>query len=268
MARTLQFFPGGIETRPDGAAGGIRKRTASVIAALAALSVVFSTAVQAQSLRGRSTDNAFQLRLGGFFPDGGGPLWTDVEQRFTLDAEDFDDAAVGFTLVHSMSNLWEVGFNVDFYDETVLSEEAMFVDEDGFPIFHDTRLETVPLTVDVRLVPGGRYRIRPGGRVLKPVFYLGAGIGANVWEYEEVGDFVDDADPLDPFVYFDRFEEDGVAWQTHVLAGAEFPLSPNFNLMLEGRYTWADDELDEDLAGFDRIELGGAWFFVGGAFRF
>ena len=245
------------------------KRTAWLLAALFAVATVLPGTSQAQSLHGRSPDKAFQLRLGGFFPEGGGALWNDNEERFTLRVEDFDDFVVGFTFVNAFSNDWEIGFNVDFYDEKVLSEEAMFVDEDGFPIFHDTRLEMLPLSVDVRLLPGGRYRMRGrGARVLKPVFYVGGGIGANVWEYEEVGDFVDDVDPNDPFVFFGRFKEEGVAFQAHVLAGFEFPMNPGFSLMLEGRYAWADDELNDELAAFDRIELGGASFFGGASFRF
>jgi hypothetical protein len=38
--------------------------------------------------------------------------------------------------------------------------------------------------------------------------------------------------------------------------------------MFEGRYSWSDDNLSRDFAGFGDIELGGASVFVGGAFRF
>jgi len=221
---------------------------------------------QAQSGGG---DRAVQIRLGGFFPEGGGPLWGDVEDRFTLDADDFNDGMLGFTFLTGWSNHWEIGANVDFYSETILSEERDFVDLSGLPIFHDTQLEMVPASVDVRYLPWGRYRSRPRGvRVLKPAFYVGAGLGFNIWEYEEFGDFVDDTDPLDPFLFFDHLTEEGVAFQAHVLAGIELPLGPRFNLLFEGRRTWADDELEDELGALDRIELGGTSVFVGGAFRF
>jgi len=217
----------------------------------------------------RPPAHAVQLRFGGFFPSGGGPLWTDVENRFTLDASDLDGAVFGVSFVSGLGNSWEVGIHADFFDETVLSSEADFVDEDGFAIYHDTQLEMTPLTVDVRFLPGGRYRLRPGGvRVLKPVVYLGASAGINFWEYDEVGDFVDDTDPADPFVFSDHFSEDGDAFQYGLLAGVELPVQPSFHVVFEGRYAWADDNLDEDLAFLESIELGGASIFVGASFRF
>jgi hypothetical protein len=217
----------------------------------------------------RSPRNAFQLRCGWFFPAGGGPLWTDVEDRFTLSASDLDDSMFGFSFVSGLGNSWEVGIHADFFDETVLSAEADFVDEDGFAIYHDTHLEMTPITVDLRFLPGGRYRLRPGGtRVLKPVVYLGASMGVNFWEYDEVGDFVDDTDPLDPFVFSDHFAADGDAFQYGVLAGVELPVHPTFHAVFEGRYAWADDELSGDLAFLESIELGGLSMYVGASFRF
>jgi hypothetical protein len=126
----------------------------------------------------------------------------------------------------------------------------------------------VPLTLDLRWFPTGRYRIRSGGRrVTKPAFYLGAGVGANFWEYEEVGDFVDFSDPELP-IFPGRFKDTGTAFQTQLSAGLELPLSRGFHLVLEGRYSWSDDQLGGDFSGFGDIDLGGGWFFVVGAFRF
>ena len=53
-----------------------------------------------------------------------------------------------------------------------------------------------------------------------------------------------------------------------MLAGLELPVSPGFNLLIEGRYSWAQGELDRDLIGLESIDLGGAWGFVGASFRF
>ncbi len=217
----------------------------------------------------RPPKNAFQLRFGWFFPSGGGPLWSDVEDRYTLDASDLDGFLFGMGFVSSLNNSFEVGIQADFFDETDLSAEADFVDEDGFAIYHDTHLEMIPITVDVRFLPGGRYRVRPGGvHVLKPVVYLGASVGVNFWEYDEVGDFVDDTNPADPVVFSDHFGENGEAFQYGVLCGVELPIQPNFHALFEGRYNWADDSLDADLAFLDSIELGGAAVYAGMSFRF
>jgi hypothetical protein len=96
---------------------------------------------------------------------------------------------------------------------------------------------------------------------------VGAGAGINLWEYEEVGDFIDFSD-LELPIFYGRFKDSGATLELHVMGGIELPLSPNFNLLLEGRYSWSEDTLGNDFAGFGDIDLGGASISVGGAFRF
>jgi hypothetical protein len=213
-------------------------------------------------------ETIFQIRVGGVFPDGDGEFWNDTASTFTLDPKsDFDDGSIGLTLIRGFGNRVEAGINLDFYErEGVVSSVDGFVDGNGFPIFHDSSLSMVPATVDVRLLPFGRYRQRQGGRsVHQPVFYLGAGAGFTFWEYEEIGDFVDFSDNS---IFFDRFVDDGIAFETHVLAGLELPLSDFAGLMLEGRKSWVDDELGGDFEGLGKIELGGVSAYVGASFKF
>jgi hypothetical protein len=203
--------------------------------------------------------SAVQLRLGGFLPAGGGELWETNEEVFTLEASDLDGVMLGMSFVHSMSNRLEAGLNIDFYSEQARSEYRDFVDQDGFPIVHDTELSTVPLTVDLRFLPWGR--------AVRPVFYIGGGAGVSYWGYEEVGDFIDFAlDP--PEVFTDGFEDSDAALEVHALAGLELPLARTVNLILEGRVSSADDEPTGDLGGLGRIELGGVSFHAAAAFRF
>ena len=209
----------------------------------------------------------FQVRLGGFFPDGEGEFWNDTAATFTLEpTSDLDDGVIGVTFVRGFGNHLEAGFNLDFYERTTVSSVAGFVDGNGLPIFHDSRLALVPATVDLRFVPLGRYRVRGGGRLVRqPVFYVGGGAGFTFWEYEEIGDFVDFSDNS---IFFDRFIDDGVAFETHVLAGVELPLSDFVGLMLEGRKSWVDDEMGGDFDGLGKIELGGVSAYVGASFKF
>ena len=233
--------------------------------AVAAIALVLSPAARAQSGVAR---HAFQLRFGGFFLDGGGELWESNEETFTLDSSDFDGFIFGMTYTGAFNNHLEYGLNVDFYSEDAISAYRGVVDEDLFPIYHDTNLDMLPVSFDLRFLPAGRYRQRPQGReVIRPVFYLGAGAGLNFWEYEEVGDFVDfSLDP--PEVFYDRFVDDGQALEAHVLAGVELPTSPHFNFVLEGRYSWAEDDLGGGFAGLGDLDLGGAALYAGAAFRF
>ena len=229
----------------------------AAILILAAVSV--APAVIAQSGGSKS---AFQIRLGGFFLEADGEFWAENESVFTLDGSDFDGASLGLSFVSSLNNKLEIGINADFHEEETFS----FYRGEVLPIGHETRLESVPVTVDVRFIPAGRFRNRSRGAVRQPVFYVGVGAGLNFWEYEEIGDFIDfTVDPNE--IFFDRFIEDGEALQVHVLAGLEIPLSPGFNLLLEGRYSWADDNLSGDFAGLGDIELGGTSAFIGGSFR-
>ena len=94
----------------------------------------------------------------------------------------------------------------------------------------------------------------------------------NLWEYEEVGDFVFTTEES-PGVFvdqilFDRFKDSGTAFQTHALAGFELPMGDSFSLQFEGRYTWADDDVDDTYLGPGELDLSGAAFFAGGSFRF
>ncbi len=211
-------------------------------------------------------DMAFQFRVGGFFLDGESEFWTDAEDTFTLDSSDFDDAIIGLSIVGSFGNHLEAGFNADFYDATVVSAVRGFTDEDGFPILHDSRLRMAPLTVDLRFLPAGRYRVRNQGRLVRqPVFYVGGGAGLVFWEYEEIGDFVDFSDDT---IFFDRFTDDGASFEVHGLAGVELPIGPAWNLLFEGRYSWVDETLGRDFSGLGEIDLGGMSAYVGASLRF
>ena len=247
----------------------MKKRSIGFLAAVMVVTLGATGPGFAQSGGGGS---AVQFRVGGYFPVGGGEFWDETEEVFTVDISDFDEVMVGFSYVTSINNNFEIGFNIDFYDERVDSTyRGSIVNEFDLPshIFHTSSLELVPVTVDFRLLPFGRYKIRgpQGRRVLKPVFYVGGGAGVLLWDYEEIGDFLDFT--FDPAVlFFDRFKDDGAAFEVHALAGLEIPMSPRFNLLVEGRYSWADDDLDDGFAGLGNIELGGVSAFIGGSFRF
>ena len=215
-------------------------------------------------------DNAFQFKIGGYFPSGGGQFWNDTEDVFTFDVSDLNDPTLGLTYLAGINNNLEVGFNIDFYDATTTSAYRGITDQDGFPILHDSELKLTPISVDVRFLPAGRYGIR-GGRgqiqVRRPALYVGGGAGLMLYSYEEVGDFVDfTVDPNQ--IFFDRFKETGTTFETHVLAGVELPVAPSWALLFEAKYTWADKDLGGDFAGLGNMKFGGLTTYVGGSWRF
>jgi len=204
--------------------------------------------------------NAFELRMGYFMPSGGGALWDDVEQRFTLDSSDFNGFAWGASFVGGITPYVEFDLTADWYQRTVRSQERYYVESNGYPILHDTTFRQFPLGGDVRFIPGGR-------RAGKPVFFLGAGAAVNFWEYSEVGDFVDEFDPDLP-IYTAAFYSSGASLEGRVLAGIEVPVSPAFHLTFQGRYTFGGADLNDDFSGLGDIDTGGTWLFAGAAFRF
>ena len=246
------------------------RRAAIAISATVLVWLSVAAPALAQPRRSGPPRGALQVRFGWFMPSGSSDFWDATEDVFTLDTSDLDGFVLGFSYVRSINNELEVGLNVDFYDERARSQYRDWVDENGFPIFHDTKLGLIPWTVDVRFIPGGRYRLRPGGRFIrKPLFYIGGGVGFVWWEYEEVGDFLDfDFDP--PEIFGSRFSDDGVTFEAHALAGVEVPVGQSINLMFEGRYSVAEDDLRGDFAGLAEtdLDLGGLAIYAGFNFRF
>lgn len=240
---------------------------------LLALALAVAGAASPAWAQGARDNGALQFRLGGYFPQLGGEFWDANFDAYTLDESDFQDAMVGGSFIFPANNNLEIGFNIDFYDAATRSADRDFTDEFGAAILHDTGLRVVPMTVDLRVLPTGRYALRgKDGRIAvrRPVPYLGAGLGFSYWEFEEVGDFVDDPNGPNPTVVFDDVGDSGTAFETHVLAGIEIPVGLAWSLVFEGRYSWCDDQpggrLGEIYPG--DIELGGAAFFFGGSVRF
>jgi hypothetical protein len=245
------------------------KRSALLLA-IATVAVAVAAAPASAQPGPHPMNSQFQLRFGYFVPEGGGQFWSDTESAFSLDGQDFDDFDFGMTFVQGVSNNLEIGFNLDFFESTVRSSYIDWVDEDGFPILHDSTLSLTPVTVDIRLLPGGRQKYR-GSRsqyaVRKPTGYLGAGAGLVFYQYEEVGDFLDfTSDP--PVVFPASYRDDGVAPEIHILGGLDIPVGPGWSFLIEGRYSWCKTDLEEDFSGLGEIDLGGFSGFFGAAFHF
>jgi len=180
----------------------------------------------------------------------------------------------------AITNYFEFDANADIYWSAVRSADREYVDEFGYPPLHDSRLRTFPLTVGFRVVPAGRYARRgaEGSHyVRRPVFYLGGGVGMTYWQYEEEGDFVFPT-PSDPFlvsIYYDRFVDTGLAFQTYAMIGMEFPVAPQWNVTVEVRQSWCEANSGSAYPSTalgpgspNQLDLGGTSIFVGGALRF
>lgn len=236
-------------------------------AATIVAATVLATGVAAAPPPGRA--GAFNFRFGGFFPSGNSDFWRTNEAAFTIDHSDFIGPIGGVGYNAAINNYFEFDANADFYTAVATSADRAYVDLDGFPILHDSRLTSFPMSVGFRVLPAGRFARRgPEGNhyVRRPVPYLGAGVGLTWWQYEEQGDFV----ASDLSIVYDRLVATGLAFQIYAMIGIEFPVAPQWNITLELRQSWADATPGGSFTYVNpgSLDLGGTSVLLGGSFRF
>jgi hypothetical protein len=202
--------------------------------------------------------------LGAFLPraDTGAQndLFRDVADLYTLDASldgvsksDWVGVAGGVEYSFRLSDApVELGFHVDGYGRTLETSYREFQDEFGREIFQTLKLSTVPTGVTLRLVPGWRGSFQP---------YVGGGVDAIWYRYEEFGEFIEFFDPDFP-IEFESFLSEGWAFGAHVVAGVRIPINYDFAITAEGRYLWAEKEMGGDFRQ-SRLDLTGATVTLG-----
>ena len=219
-------------------------RRFAVLMMLMAASLLWSSPAQAQQ--------SLSLNLGYFAVRGADTRIQDdvlIENLnlFAFDLRDFNNGTVGGEWLVGLGNNFETGVGLGFYQRTVPSIYADFVNDDGTEIFQDFRLRVVPLSVTIRVLPFGR------NAAVQP--YFGAGIGLFNWRYSEVGEFIDFSDFA---VFRDRFVADGTDVGGIVLGGVRAPIGSRYAVGGEVRYQQASGRVGID-QGFlnERIDLGG-----------
>src|SRR5690606_11082107 len=107
----------------------------------------------------------------------------------------------------------EVGGGVGFYQRTVPSIYADYVDEDGTEIDQDLKLRVIPVTAAVRFFPLSRdVGFQP---------YIGAGVAFNRRRYSETGEFLDFNDRS---IFRVNFVDEGTKAGPRFLAGVVFTI--------------------------------------------
>jgi opacity protein-like surface antigen len=221
---------------------------AVAVLALGALSVVPLPAAASE----------IDVRLGGFFPRAQSNLFRDDSELYTVDRDDWQGLTGGAEFRFRVAPSLYVGLNLDGYGRTVHTQYREFTRESGREITQSLKLNIVPLGASLRWLP------RDGRRDISP--YVGAGVDAFFYKYEEFGDFIDfESEDLD--IIPDSFVSDGAAPGFHVLAGLRVPVSDDFSLVGEGRYQWARTDMGDDFRG-NRLDLGGWSATFGVSLRF
>jgi opacity protein-like surface antigen len=164
-----------------------------------------------------------------------------------FDLEDFNGFTFGGEFLVGLGNFVEAGVGAGYYQKTVPSVYADFVDSDGTEIDQDLKLRVMPVTFTARLFPVGR------DAPIQP--YVGGGVAILSWRYTETGEFVDFNNGNQ--IFRDIFEDEGKEAAPVAFAGVRFPVGDN--MLLGGEFRWHGGEASLDPSqGFagDRLDLG------------
>lgn len=189
-------------------------------------------------------------------PRAGSDLFDFVTDQLTVDRGDFRAAGIGLRLGIVVTSRIEAVADVEFHKSEAPSEYRRLVDNNLQPINQETQLEQVALSgsVKIALTPRGRRISRLAWIPRSVIPYVGGGAGAVRYDFLQRGDFVDF---VDSSVFADVFQSKGWAPSAHGFGGVDLQLYRLVFLNLEGRYTWAEGNLDTDFIGFDPIDLAG-----------
>lgn len=197
----------------------------------------------------------------------GSDVYDFVTEELTVDKGDFNSFLFGGTFGVRVLPKVEVALDVSYGSSNTPSEFREWVDMDDLPIEQNTKLTWLPVTASVKA-----YLFERGRRISRFAWvpgtwspYVGVGGGKVYYTFKQVGDFVD-YETYD--VFWDSFVSEGNAGIFHVMAGAEFSLNPAFFITGEGRYSWAEAQMDRDFVDFEPIDLSGFQASMGLAVRF
>ena len=214
-----------------------------------------------------SPDVTVSLRAGYSRADAGSDVFDDVTSNLTLNRRDFSSLTVGGDLAFHVAERVDLVLSGGYSRSNHKSEFRDFVDNNDLPIEQTTTFERLPLTANVRLnlsQPGrsiGRLAWIPN----RLVPYVGAGIGAMRYRFQQDGDFVDFNTNA---VFSSVLDSDGWALLGQAMAGVDYNFSPRLGLSLDARYMHAKGELDPArYKGYEKLDLSGTAATIGLSFR-
>ncbi len=198
----------------------------------------------------------FSIRGAFLIPAEGSDLFTFIQDQLTIDSGDFNSPVFAIELGYSLSPRVDIVGGFDLAKKTVDSEYRDFVDNNLLPIEQQSSLRQNSFTGSVRfaLLPRGRTVGRYAWIPARVQPYVGGGGGIVFWEFKQSGDFVDFQD-FD--VFTDTFVSSGASLSGHVLGGLDIQIYKRLFFTTEGRYVWAQGELNNEFVGFEPLDLSG-----------
>jgi hypothetical protein len=190
------------------------------------------------------------------FPRAGGDLFSFVKDRLTLDRSDFHSRGVSGALGISVTPRLDAVTAIEVNRHAVGSEYRDYVKPDRSPIAQTTRFDQSTLTAGIRFLPTGR-----GHEVSRYAFiprrvtpYVGAGLNAVFYSFDQNGEFVDFVDLK---IFSDAFTSSGWAAGPYAQAGADLQVWRRLFVNVDARYVWVHSNLGPDFEGFHGIDLAG-----------
>ena len=152
------------------------------------------------------------------------------------------------------------GVGVSYYSDRVPSRYlGLMNDIDGSDIAQDLRLKMIPITGMVRFMPFG------SPSTFQP--YVGIGVAAIPWRYNESGQFID----VNGDIFTDRFTATGTAFGPVLAGGFRAPVGGDiYALTMEWKYQFATGNTGGSANNFlgDKIDLSGGTLNFGFLVRF
>jgi len=208
-----------------------------------------------------SAQQSLSLQVGAFTPRGEdarvqGDVLVTNRQYLVFDIKDFHAMTVAGDWAVSLGDYFEAGAGFGFYQRTVPTIYADWVNADGREIEQDLTLRIMPLTAIVKILPLG------SKRAFQP--YVGGGLGVYFWRYSETGEFVDFADGS---IFSDSFVESGTSVGPVAVFGLRGRVSEQATIGVEARLQWGQGNLSQDFLS-DKIDLGGYNILATFGYRF
>ena len=208
-----------------------------------------------------AAQQSLSLQVGAFMPKGEdarvqGDVLVTNRQYLLFDIKDFNAVMVAGDWAVSLGDYFEAGAGFGFYQRTVPTIYADWVNADGREIEQDLKLRIMPLTAIMKILPLG------SKRAFQP--YVGGGLGVYFWRYSETGEFVDF---VDGSIFSDSFVESGTSVGPVAVFGLRGRVSGQATIGVEARLQWGQGNLSQDFLS-DKIDLGGYNILATFGYRF
>lgn len=205
---------------------------------------------------------------GGFnVARAGSEVFDFTSDNLTVESSDFSSPAIRAELAVRLTERVDVSVDVAWMATDVRSESRDFIGTDDLPILQTTEFSQTPITFNLK------YYLKDRGQQIgsfawvpaKIVPYLGSGVGIVRYSFVQSGEFVVE-ETLE--IVNARFDSATQGRLFHIMGGAEYALTKNALVVLDGRYRWASAQMRNDWVDFDDIDLSGLSFSLGLAVRF